>query len=179
MAQTELFWDDLKYFALVTIEGSVAGAARQAKVEHSTIVRRINRLEAALGLRLFNRLARGWMLTAEGQALGERISPIDRQMLGLVRFAQAIGKDAGTVVLSAPPDLLSIVATPVLSAFAAHHPQIELRLVGTTQPANLSRGEADIALRMIKVEGAELVCQKISSVSYQIYGQTRWASEAW
>lgn len=179
MLASELVWDDLKYFVLVAVEGSVAGAARAAKVEHSTIVRRISRLEAALNLRLFNRFVRGWVLTDEGEALRERVLQIEGQMLGITRFAQGMDKDAGSVTLSAPPDLLSDVVTPTLAGFAAEHPQIELRLVGAMDRANLSRGEADIALRMVKVEGDELVSQKIFSVTYQVYGLTRWSDEAW
>jgi DNA-binding transcriptional LysR family regulator len=176
---SELVWDDLKHFALVAREGSVAGAARCAKVEHSTIVRRMGRLEEALKLKLFNRLVRGWVLTEEGHALQERVLQIEGHVLGVMRFAQAMGKDAGSVVLTAPPDLLSDVIAPALAGFAADHPQIDLQLIGATGRANLSRGEADIALRMVEIEGAELVCQKICSVSYQIYGQTRWSAEAW
>lgn len=176
---SELVWDDLKYFALVAREGSVAGAARFAQVEHSTIVRRIGRLEETLKLRLFNRLVRGWVLTEEGQALRERVLQIEGQVLGLMRSAQEIGKAAGSVTLTAPPDLLSDVVIPALAGFASDHPQIELRLFGATDRANLSRGEADIALRMAKVEGAELVSQRLCSVSYGLYGLPRWSSEAW
>ena len=179
MPVSELVWDDLKYFALVAREGSVAGAARLAKVEHSTIVRRIGRLEETLSLRLFNRLVRGWVLTEEGVALRERAFRIEGQILEVMRCAQAMGNDAGSVVLTAPPDLLSDVVAPALAGFAADHPQIDLRLIGATDRANLSRGEADIALRMVKVEGAELVCQKICSVTYQTYGLARWSTEAW
>jgi DNA-binding transcriptional LysR family regulator len=177
LPRSTLVWDDLKYFALITQEASIARAARNADIEHSTLVRRINRLEAALGLRLFNRLARGWVLTTEGEALRERVLPLDAQVLELTRFSQTLGQEAGPVVLSAPPDLLSQMVTPALSALAARHPQIELRLIGTTEHANLSRGEADIALRMAKVEGAELVCQKLCTVSYGVYGRAHWANE--
>lgn len=179
MPVSELVWDDLKHFALVAREGSVAGAARFAQVEHSTIVRRIGRLEETLKLRLFNRLVRGWVLTEEGIALRERVLLIEGQILEVMRCAQAMGKDAGSVVLTAPPDLLSDVVAPALAGFAADHPQIELQLIGATDRANLSRGEADIALRMVKVEGAELVCQKISSVTYQTYGLAHWSAETW
>ncbi|WP_291144276.1 LysR family transcriptional regulator [Hydrogenophaga sp.] len=176
---SELVWDDLKHFALVAREGSIAGAARFAKVEHSTIVRRIGRLEETLKLRLFNRLVRGWVLTEEGNALRERVLQIEGQVLGVVRSAQDMGKEAGSVTLTAPPDLLSDVVIPALAGFAADHPQIELRLFGATDRANLSRGEADIALRMVKVEGAELVSQRVCSVSYGLYGLAGWSGEVW
>lgn len=174
-----MVWDDLKHFALVAFEGSVAGAARAARVEHSTIVRRISRLEDALNLRLFNRLARGWVLTEEGEALRERVSQIEAHILGVTHLAQAMSQDAGKVTMSVPPDLLSEVVTPALTQFAAEHPHIELRLIAAADQANLSRGEADIALRMVKVEGAELVCQKMCSVTYQVYGLARWSSLKW
>ncbi len=58
---------------------------------------------------------------------------------------------------------------PLLTEFQVKFPEVQLRLLGEMKEANLSRGEADIALRMTKVESAELVIQKICDVTYHFY----------
>lgn len=169
---SDLVWDDLKYFLYVANEGSVTGAAQIAKVEHSTVVRRITRLETNLNTRLFHRLVRGWTLTEEGEALRERVSIIEDQMFTIERFAQSVGNAPGSVTLTAPPEFLTEVLTPVLTEFQKEHAEIELRLFGEMKEANLSKGEAEIALRMTKVKGAELVVQKFCDLKYHFYGSS-------
>ena len=53
-------WDDIRYFLAVMRGGSLSAAARALQVQHSTVARRIDALESALGIRLFDRLPRGW-----------------------------------------------------------------------------------------------------------------------
>lgn len=170
LPESDFVWDDLKYFMMVATAGSITQAARSAKVEHSTVVRRITRLETALDTRLFDRLVRGWVLTQEGRALQEQTGSIEHQMLSVQRFALSRGKISGRLTLTAPPDLLSEVVVPALHGFQNQYPDIDLCLFGDLKEANLSRGEADVALRMTKVEGAELVTQRVCNVTYRFYG---------
>lgn len=62
-------WDDLRYVLAVADAGSLAGAARTLGVNHTTVLRRIGAFEQRLGLRLFERLPTGYMLTAGGEEL--------------------------------------------------------------------------------------------------------------
>ncbi|MBY4854658.1 LysR family transcriptional regulator, partial [Burkholderia contaminans] len=64
-------WDDIRYFLAVMRGGSLSAAARALQVQHSTVARRIDALESALGIRLFDRLPRGWPPTDEGLHLAE------------------------------------------------------------------------------------------------------------
>lgn len=170
----ELVWDDLKYFALVGRGGSVAMAAKQTGVEHSTVARRITRLEEALNLRLFNRMARAWHLTEEGEALLAKVGLVEDQVLTVRTFAASLETARGTVCVTAPPTFLSDVITPALSQFHAAYPNIDLRLIGETREANLSQGEADIAFRMSPIEGAELVTRTVCEVEYAFFGRSLW-----
>jgi DNA-binding transcriptional LysR family regulator len=99
-----------------------------------------------------------------------RAEIIEHQMLDFTRFTQTRETFAGSVTVTAPPDLLSEVLTPVLIEFKKKYPEVELRLFGDTREANLSKGEADIALRMTEARGSELVTQKICNVTYHFYG---------
>src|SRR4051812_43776618 len=92
-------WDDLRYVLAVAAEGSLAGAARALGVNHTTVLRRMNRFEEQLGARLFERLPTGYLLTADGEelisaarqmedtvvTLERRLSGQDRKLAGAVR----------------------------------------------------------------------------------------------
>ena len=59
-------WDDLRYFAELARTGSLSAASRSLRVDHTTVARRVSALERSLGVKLFDRLPRGWALTADG-----------------------------------------------------------------------------------------------------------------
>ncbi|MFA9438875.1 LysR family transcriptional regulator [Uliginosibacterium sp. sgz301328] len=167
-------WEDVRYFLAVARQGSLSGAARTMAVEHSTVARRIEALESSLGLRLFDRLPRGWRLTAEGEelvTLGERI---EDEALAFERAAVGAGTQTGRVRVSAPPTLVSQFLMPRLAATRAQWSGIELEVIGETREANLARREADIALRMGRPQSLALAARLIGKVGYGLYGRREW-----
>jgi DNA-binding transcriptional LysR family regulator len=169
-----MIWDDLKYFITVYRDGSITAAAKTLKVEHSTVIRHLSRLEAALDVRLFNRLTRGWTLTEVGQEMALRSLDMEESALAIERFALGSSDLAGEVRFSAPPVLLSQHVVPALAGFRERHPDIELTMLSDMHEANLSRGEADIALRLTDLTQAELVTRTLCHVEYGLYGSPAW-----
>ena len=108
----------------------------------------------------------GYDLVDYAQAEGE--------VAGVRTLASSLADARGTVSVTAPPTFLSDVITPALCRFPDAHPEIELRLIGETREANLSRGEADIAFRMIPIDGAELVTRTVCEVRYDFFGKPSW-----
>ncbi len=88
---SDFVWDDLKFFIRVTSEGSVAGAARGERVEHSTVARRISRLEASLNVRLFQSPRSRLGTDRRGEMLRDRVTLVGHQMFDIERFAQSLG----------------------------------------------------------------------------------------
>ena len=82
-------WDDIRYFLAVMRGGSLSAAARALQVQHSTVARRIDALESALGIRLFDRLPRGWPPTDEGLHLAEHAARIETDAHAFARAACA------------------------------------------------------------------------------------------
>jgi DNA-binding transcriptional LysR family regulator len=162
-------WDDLQPFLALIREGSLSGAARALRVEHATIARRMDRLESALGLRLFDRLPRGWRPTAEGQALVARAEAVEASLFDLRR--QASGGTEGPVRLSVPPLLAAEVLTPRLGPFLAENPGVQLVLDADPYRADLGRGEIDLALRIGPVSGQTLRMRRLGDVIYRPYGR--------
>ncbi|CAG9184656.1 HTH-type transcriptional regulator HdfR [Cupriavidus laharis] len=141
-------WDDLRYFLAVSRAGSLAGAARTLQVNHSTVLRRLASLEDDLGTRLFDRHQGGYALTAAGEALatqlttvGELIDAAQRQLGGL--DAQL----SGTLRITTTDTLLGPLLMPMLAEFRGQHPRIQLQVAVNNTFLNLSRREADIAVR--------------------------------
>jgi DNA-binding transcriptional LysR family regulator len=163
-------WDDVRYFLILARQGSLSATARLLQVEHSTVARRVTALEKALQLRLFNRLARGWQLTQEGQVLLEKAHALEDEMLALRRTAISSPVLAGRVRLSIPPQMMNYFVLPHLGPFRASYPSIELVMIGERRDADLLGGEVDIALRMAQPDGMGLVSRLLGNVSYTLFG---------
>ncbi len=78
-------WDDLRYFLAVAKTGSLSGAARRLGVNHSTVFRRIGAFETQLGVRLFERLPSGYLLTQAGEAMQEGALRVEKEIASLSR----------------------------------------------------------------------------------------------
>ena len=123
-------WDDLRVFLTVDRAGSLAGAARVLAVNHSTVLRRLNKLESDLAVRLFEHLPTGYTLTAAGEALRDRLRGVEDEIGAAQR--QLAGLDTaltGVVRMTTTDTLARGLLIPRLAAFRAQHPGIELQLV--------------------------------------------------
>ena len=148
-------WDDVRYFLAVARGGSVRAGAEHLGVRHSTVIRRLSQLEEALGARLFDRLPSGYRLTEAGaDALG-----MAEQMAGSSHRLEAsvLGRDQtleGTLRITVTPMLASHLLMPDLAEFMARYPDIEIDLLSSDEPANLTNREADVAVRVVYDPGA-------------------------
>lgn len=169
-----LQWDDVRYFLTLSREGSLSASARVLKVEHSTVARHVGNLEKTLRVKLFDRLARGWVLTKEGAELSKQAELLEQEMHSLWRAALTSTTLSGKVRVSAPPILMSDFLVPRLPAFQEKYPDIELEVIGETRGVDLTRGEADIALRMVEPGSPQLVARLLCNVSYGVYATPAW-----
>lgn len=162
-------WDDLRYFLALVDCGTLTGAARRLQVEHTTVARRIDALETALGLRLFDRLVRGWQLTKEGKNLVAHAREVEERWFSFERKALQAGDMEGVVRISAPPTLSTFVLAPHLKTLCENLTGIELELQAERQQVSLGKREADIALRMTRPQTAGLVIKPLASIGYGLY----------
>ena len=165
-----LDWEDLHHFAVFARELSLSAAARRLQVDHVTVARRIAALETRLDLKLVDRRARAYTLTAAGQEVAALAARMDDEAFALGRAAQVLqsGLD-GEVSLSAPPALSTSLIAPRLGHLRAAHPGLTLRLIGEKRAASLSRREADIAVRLSRPEEGDLVTRKIGVLGFALY----------
>lgn len=162
-------WDDLRPFLAVARDGSLSAAARRLRIDHATVGRRLDGLETALGVRLFDRLPRGWRLTAEGEALLPRAERVEAEALAFQREAAGSSGAAGVVRLSAPPAVGALFVTPRLGALYRRHPDVVVEIAGSTRAASLSRREADLAVRLMAPTDSGLVARRLGVLGYGLF----------
>ncbi|GAB3542250.1 LysR substrate-binding domain-containing protein [Noviherbaspirillum agri] len=170
-------WDDVRVFVALVRAGSLSLAGRELKIEHSTVVRRIDSLEKALGLRLFDRLPRGWQLTTEGEQLFARAEQMDDCAHAFLREASDGAALSGTVRMSALPAFATAFLTPRLVALQERWAPITLELVGETRAVSLSRREADLALRMGKPTDPTVVARPLGAISYGLFAHKDYLAQ--
>jgi DNA-binding transcriptional LysR family regulator len=163
-------WDDLRYFAAVAAHGSLTAAARALGIEHTTVARRMDELEARLGARLFDRLPRGWKLTEGGAALVPLARQVEADVQTLLLAAQGNTGTAGTVRVSAPPAVAAWLLAPRLPQLLRAHPEIRLELAGESRQVDLLARGADIALRYTRPSAQGLAARRLTTFQYALYG---------
>lgn len=163
-------WDDLRVLLALTRSGSLSATARELGVDHSTVARRIGALETDLRVKLFDRLARGYAPTTEGEEIAELARRVEDGVLAIERhaFGQA-GEIAGLVRLSAPPAFASHFLAPRLMGLRRSMPKLVVELVGDIRAVSLTRREADLAIRLNRPEDEGLVTRRLGSIGYGLY----------
>jgi DNA-binding transcriptional LysR family regulator len=169
-----LDWDDIRYFVELARQGKLSATARVLQVEHSTVARRIGMLETRLGVRLFDRLPKHWVLTAEGEELLAQARRVEDEALAFARAGAGASTLRGVVRLSAPPVFASVFLVPRLGALRARWPAIALEIIGEVREADLYRREADLALRMARPSQDGLAARPLAQTGYGLYAAPGW-----
>jgi DNA-binding transcriptional LysR family regulator len=143
-------WDNLKFFLALAETGSLSRASEKLRVDHSTVSRRIEMLEQDLGVRVVERLSRSYRLTTEGEQVRDRAKEIETRIADIARFANSMDQSSRVVRVSGPPSLLSQFLAPRLLPLQRQQPGLRIELVGETRQINVGKGEADLALRMVR-----------------------------
>jgi DNA-binding transcriptional LysR family regulator len=163
-------WDDFKYFLAVARSGSLTGAAQALKTSAATVGRRITALEGRLGARLFDRAQTGYALTESGEAIRLKAEEVEEAVLSLER--EAFGRDlraTGKVRVATAEDIASVIVAPKLPEFRRLHPGIVLEVVSSWEVANLTRREADVAIRTVRPTQGDYVIRQTGVWNCALY----------
>jgi DNA-binding transcriptional LysR family regulator len=140
-------WDEIKTAYQVARKGTVSGAAEVLGVHHATVIRHIDALEGRLGVKLFQRHARGYTSTEAGDDLFRVAQATDDQFSQLVGRIKGRGTDvSGELVVTSLVSLAPLMA-PVLTAFQQEHPELIVRYLTGERLFRLEYGEAHVAIR--------------------------------
>lgn len=163
-------WNRARAFLVTAEEGSLAAAARSLGMAQPTLGRQVAALEQELGVQLFQRHGRGLTLTDSGIELLEHVRSMgeaaNRLSLGASGRATAI---EGEITLSAPELTAMHVLPPILRELRREQPGIRVEIIASNQESNLSRREADIAIRSFRPTQPELIARKVGMVTAHLY----------
>jgi len=156
--------------------GSLSAVAGHEDVAVSTIARRLDALEAALGLRLLDRRANGVRLTAEGQRIAALAVPIVDQAARIDRAAVALKASArgGSVTISATEFVVSEMLAPMLPDLWRTAPDLAVTLRAQGEVVSLAAREADLAIRMSRPTEPSLIAQKVGEVPLGCFASPAW-----
>jgi DNA-binding transcriptional LysR family regulator len=162
---------DLPLILALSRERTLAGAAERLDVDLSTVFRRLNALETRLRVRLFDRSPRGYQLTAAGERAAGAAERVETELLSLDR--EISGRDqqlSGRLRVTASETLSHSVLPALFAAFQKLHPRIELILTIDNRIMDLSRREADVALRVRRPTDPGLFGRRLTGVAWAFYG---------
>jgi DNA-binding transcriptional LysR family regulator len=177
--KNQLNWDDLQLFLSVAEEGSLSAAARSLKLGQPTLSRRIQALETQVGEPLFDRLSIGSPLTLAGQ----RLLPAAQRMAEWAIEAQAslnqepFHRLQGKVRIATPPGVATEFLLPLVAALRHSHPKIHVQILAGVETLNLSRGEADLSVRLQKPTSADLDVLDSLTSQVCVYAAPQYASQ--
>lgn len=165
-------WDDLRCVLAVARAGSLSGAARALGIEHSSVFRRLNAIEKRLGVKLFERSRSGYTATSHGEFAAAAASAMETEALSIER--RMLGADerlSGAVRLATSELFAGFLLPGILKTFLQLHPGIDVEVDVSNRIVDLSRREADLALRATSAPPEHLIGRKVGELRYAIYGR--------
>lgn len=164
-------WDDFRFVKAVADGHGLTAAADTLGIDHSTAFRRLGAIEKSLGVRLFERHRGGYTATAAGQAMLDVAARMEADVDGFAR--EVVGQSnamVGELRITAPTSFAGTFLMPILAEFSRQHPAVRLHLILAEETLNLSRRDADVALRASRGPDETLVGRRLTGIGWAVYG---------
>tara|TARA_R110001592_G_scaffold79054_5_gene236802 strand:+ start:18190 stop:19083 length:894 start_codon:yes stop_codon:yes gene_type:complete len=162
-------WDKLKIFKAVAEAGSFTHAGDNLNLSQSAISRQISGLEQELGMPLFHRHARGLILTEQGEILFQTACDMsDRLKQVEIQLSDSRNLPAGPLTMTTVEFIASTWLAPQISTFKESYPKIQLTMLLDDRIYNLSKREADVAIRLQKTEHSDLIERHMTSIGFSL-----------
>jgi DNA-binding transcriptional LysR family regulator len=174
----ELDWNDVRFFLAVARGRTLARAAEALGVDQTTVGRRIASLEGKLGVAVFTRSAAGFQVTPAGARVLEAATRMEEAALEL--SSGAAGEDAacaGTVRIATTDSLAEVFIVPAVHALRAQHPQVNVIVSTSFVRVDLRKGEADLAVRLVRPTDPRLACRKLADFSLRLYASRDYVAK--
>jgi DNA-binding transcriptional LysR family regulator len=170
--------NDLIYVTAVTETGSLSAAARRLGVNHATVFRRIVQIEKELGVRLFEREAGRYAPTAAGAELATAGAVMQATAeRSLLKVAGQDLRPSGPVYITTTDSIARFLLNPVIALCRSRYPQIALHIAIDNKMFNLTKREADIALRPSFDPPEHLLGKRIAPLAFAVYGSQGYLAE--
>jgi len=175
-SEPELKWDDLRVFLAAYRERSLTQAAHALGMNQSTTSRRMSGLEAALGARLFDRTPEGLVPTELAERILGAAERAEEATHEVARLGSAASDGVeGDVRVAMTVGMSTYLVAPLLGPLREAHPRLRLHFVVSTNLADLTRREADLAVRFVRPTRGDLVAKRVFEGGYAVYGSPAFA----
>lgn len=163
-------WDDYRIAFQVAKSGTLTKAGIALQMNHSTVLRHVNRLESLLEVKLFIRHQRGYQLTDAGELLMEEFPKISHQFNQLEDLLNSAEKNiSGNLRITTVPDHPPLL-TPAFKAFRQAYPKLRIQIIATDEILSLASGAAHVSIRVgAKPHEPDLIVKKLADISIQYY----------
>jgi len=171
-------WSDIKVFLQVVRGGTMTEATASLRMDHSTISRRIARLEREAGVPLFERAGRRLAITPEGARMAEAAEKLEsiilREVMSLSESRAAI---SGKVRIGCTEEFGAHYLAPRLSHIARGYPELDLELVALPRSFSLATREVDVVVTMDRPASGDIRFKKLTAFAYGLYGVSSYFGE--
>lgn len=178
-----LSWDDFRLIRAVTEAGTLPGAAERLGTAHSTVFRRLRTIEGALGCALFERNKNALHPTSAGEEIAALAARMGEEVDAVaLRLAGREPSPSGEVRVATNDSLLIHLLTPIFASFRAACPAVRLDIALGNSALNLSKRDADVAIRATDNPPPNLVGRKVARIAWALYaraGEEEIAPRGW
>ena len=174
----QLDWNDVRFFLTVARERTLARAAAALRVDQTTVGRRIASLESKLRVALFLRSASGFQVSAAGTRVLVAAERMEEAALELT--SGAAGEDpssSGTVRVATTESLAEAFVIPAIQELRSRHPRVHVVVATSWSRVDLRKGEADLAVRLVRPTDPRLACRKLADFSLRLYASRAYVAE--
>lgn len=171
-------WDDLRVVLAVARGGTLAAAAERLGVDQTTVARRLDAIQRTIDAKLFLRVAGRLVATETGEVACARAEQMEAHMTALE--AELTGADQvprGSVRITAVPVLASRLLVPRLAPLLRRFPNIAVEIIAEPRNIDLTKRDADVAVRLARPQSGSMLCRRLGSLSYSVYGPAQRAAE--
>jgi DNA-binding transcriptional LysR family regulator len=170
-----LNWDDLRFFLAVARSGSYKSAARSLAVNPTTVGRRLTVLEAVVKKKLFVRTPEALVPTPAGLGLRKRAESVELEMLACERELTGLDSEInGPLRVTAADGFMNYVLLPAIEELRRLHPGLALDLRSDTRVLDLSRREADVAIRLVRPREPALIARRIGDMRMGLFASAHY-----
>ncbi|MEQ9317762.1 MAG: LysR family transcriptional regulator [Polyangiaceae bacterium] len=173
-----LRWDDVRVLLALIRSGSLKRAAVALGVNISTVSRRLDALEEETGVHLFDRTPEGTKPTVAAEQLMPFAERMEAAAMGLMRGVEALEiEPEGEVRIAAPPGVVDHFLAPAVGELCTRYPRLRIHILSAIAYADLTRREADVALRLGRPESGDLVAKRVVAQGWSVIASTEHAGE--
>ncbi len=170
-----LEWNDLAVILAICRAESLSGAARTLGQNHSTVFRKINAIEGKTGVRFFERYPHGYFMTDAGELAMRYAERIENEFHALGR--EVLGQDMrlqGRVRVTCSEGIATHIVPGIAAAFCRINPEVSIDLVAGAESLDLTRGEAEVAIRATPKPPETSFGRKVCDFRFALYSSPRY-----